>query len=58
VPFHRLPALHAALFDARGAAPPMMGYFAFQAAVLRAFWPDRSEADYPDDRAWIGGRRI
>jgi fatty acid desaturase len=58
VPFHRLPALHAKLFDERGAAPPMMTYLGFQAAVLRAFWPDRTEADYPDDRAWIGGRRI
>jgi fatty acid desaturase len=58
VPFHRLPALHAKLFDERGAAPPMMTYFGFQAAVLRAFWPNRTEADYPDDRTWIGGRRV
>ena len=58
VPFHRLPALHAALFTARGEAPPTMTYLGFQAAVLRAFWPHRSEADYPDDRAWIGGRRV
>ena len=58
VPFHRLPALHAALFTARGATPPMMTYLGFQAAVIRAFWPNRTEADYPDDRAWIGGRRI
>jgi fatty acid desaturase len=53
VPFHRLPALHAALFDARGVVPPTMGYFAFQRAVLRAFRDGRSEADFPDDRAWI-----
>lgn len=58
VPFHRLPALHAALFTARGAEPPTMSYLGFQAAVLRAFWPSRTEADYPDDRAWIGGRRV
>lgn len=58
VPFHRLPVLHAKLFDERGAAPPMMTYLGFQAAVIRAFWPNRTEADYPDDRAWIGGRRI
>ena len=58
VPFHRLAALHAELFTARGTEPPTMGYWQFQRAVLRAFWPDRTEADYPDDRAWIGGRRI
>lgn len=58
VPFHRLPTLHAELFTARGTEPPMMGYLQFQRAVLRAFWPDKTERDYPDDRAWIGGRRI
>ena len=58
VPFHRLPALHAALFTERGAMPPTMSYLGFQAAVIRAFWPNRTEADYPDDRAWIGGRKI
>jgi fatty acid desaturase len=58
VPFHHLPALHDTLFTARGTAPPMMTYLGFQRAVVRAFWPDKTEADYPDDRAWIGGRRI
>jgi fatty acid desaturase len=58
VPFYRLPDLHAALFTARGATPPMMTYLGFQAAVLRAFWPNRTEADYPDDRTWIGGRKV
>jgi fatty acid desaturase len=58
VPFHRLPALHSKLFTERGTAPPTMSYLAFQRAVLRAFWPDKTEADYPDDRRWIGGRRI
>ena len=58
VPFHRLAALHADLFAARGTEPPTMGYLEFQRAALRAFWPDRTEADYPDDRAWIGGRRL
>ncbi len=58
VPFHRLPVLHAALFTARGTVPPTMSYLGFQAAVIRAFWPNRSEAEYPDDRAWIGGRRV
>ena len=58
VPFHNLPTLHAALFTARGVTPPMMTYLGFQAAVLRAFWPNKSEADYPDDRTWIGGRQV
>ena len=58
VPFHRLPELHAALFTARGETPPTMTYLGFQAAVIRAFWPNRTEADYPDDRAWIGGRPV
>jgi fatty acid desaturase len=53
VPFHRLPELHRALFTARGAAPPMMGYLEFQRAVLRALRDGRTEADFPDDRAWI-----
>jgi fatty acid desaturase len=54
VPFHRLPQLHAALFTSRGAEPPCMTYLGFQWAVLRAFAGGRSEADYPDDAAWIG----
>lgn len=58
VPFHNLPALHEALFTQRGTTPPTMTYLGFQRAVLSAFWPDRTEADYPDDRAWIGGRRV
>jgi fatty acid desaturase len=53
VPFHRLPDLHKKLFAERGAAPPTMGYLEFQAAVLRAFRDGRTEADFPDDRAWI-----
>ena len=58
VPFHRLPVLHARLFTARGTTPPTMTYLAFQRAVLRAFWPDKTEADYPDDQRWIGGRKV
>jgi len=53
VPFHRLPDLHRALFTARGATPPMMGYLEFQREVLRALRDGRTEADFPDDRAWI-----
>jgi fatty acid desaturase len=53
VPFHRLAELHAQLFDARGVQAPSMTYLGFQAAVLRAFWGGKTEADYPDDRPWI-----
>jgi fatty acid desaturase len=54
VPFHRLPELHAVLFTRRDSEPPSMRYFAFQAAVLRALARAKSEAEYPNDRAWIG----
>ncbi len=54
VPFHRLRDLHAAVFTARGAEPPCMTYLGFQLAVLRAFAGGKTEADYPDDAAWIG----
>jgi fatty acid desaturase len=53
VPFHRLRELNAAIFTARGAEPPSMTYLGFQIAVLRAFARGKTEADYPDDRAWI-----
>jgi len=53
VPFHRLRELHETIFTARGTAPPTMTYLGFQAAVLRAFAGGRTEADYPDDCAWI-----
>lgn len=53
VPFHRLHELNQAIFTARGAAPPSMTYLGFQIAVLRAFRHGKTEADYPDGRAWI-----
>lgn len=53
VPFHRLRELHETIFTARGAAAPTMTYLGFQAAVIRAFTGGKTEADYPDDRAWI-----
>lgn len=53
VPFFRLRELNEQIFTRRGSAPPTMTYFGFQLAVLRAFAGGRSEADYPDDRAWI-----
>jgi fatty acid desaturase len=56
VPFHRLRELHTALFTARGAEAPCMTYLGFQLQVLRAFSGGRTEADYPDDAAWIGAR--
>jgi fatty acid desaturase len=54
VPCYHLPALHREIFTARGNAPPTMSYLAFQWAVLRAFSGGRTEADYPDDAAWVG----
>jgi fatty acid desaturase len=56
VPFHRLRELNEAIFTSRGAAPPSMTYLGFQIAVLRAFAHGRTEADYPDDGAWIADR--
>jgi fatty acid desaturase len=53
VPFHRLRALHTAVFIERGTAPPSMTYLGFQRSVLRAFSGGRSEADYSDDAVWI-----
>jgi fatty acid desaturase len=57
VPFHRLRALHTAVFIERGTQPPSMTYWGFQRAVLRAFSRGRSEADYPDDAVWIADSR-
>jgi len=54
VPCYQLPALHREIFVDRGALPPTMSYLGFQWAVLRALSFGRSEADYPDDVAWIG----
>ena len=53
VPCYRLPALHRQIFTAKGCSPPTMSYLGFQAAVIRAFWNGRTEADYPDDAIWI-----
>jgi fatty acid desaturase len=58
VPFHRLSELHDAMFTERGAEPHAMGYLAFQRAVFRALSGGRTEADYPDEKAWIGGKPI
>jgi fatty acid desaturase len=54
VPFHRLRELDALLTARRGSPPPTMTYWGFQKAVFLAFLGGRTEADYPDDRAWIG----
>ena len=53
VPCYRLPELHREIFISRNSLPPTMSYLGFQAAILRAFWHGRTEADYPDDAAWI-----
>jgi len=52
-PFHRLKALHQEIFTAHGVTPPTMTYLGFQAAAISALWK-RPEADYPDDKVWIG----
>jgi len=53
VPFHRLHELNKILFTDRGVVPPTMTYWGFQLAVLRAFARGKTEADHPQDRAWI-----
>jgi fatty acid desaturase len=53
VPCYRLPELHREIFTAKGRQPPTMSYLGFQLAVLRALRHGRTEADYPDDAAWI-----
>jgi fatty acid desaturase len=58
VPFHKLPHLHAAMFTERGVEPQQMGYLAFQRAVIHALSAGRSEADYPNERAWIDSKPV
>jgi fatty acid desaturase len=53
VPFHRLHELNRIIFTDRGAVAPTMTYWGFQRAMLRAFAGGKTEADYPEDRAWI-----
>jgi fatty acid desaturase len=53
VPFFRLARLHETIFTSQGRTPPTMSYLGFQWAVLRALWNGRTEADYPNDAAWI-----
>ncbi|WP_407048077.1 fatty acid desaturase [Methyloraptor flagellatus] len=53
VPFHKLPDLHRTIFVAKNRKPQEMSYLGFQAALIRAFWGGRTEADYPNDRIWI-----
>ncbi|MBI1776791.1 MAG: fatty acid desaturase [Proteobacteria bacterium] len=53
VPFNKLPQLDREIFAENGIEPYRMGYLAFQRAVLAALWRAGSEADYPDDAAWI-----
>jgi fatty acid desaturase len=52
VPFYHLHKLNAILFTYRGAEPPAMTYWRFQCAVFKAL-ARGTEADYPQDRAWI-----
>jgi fatty acid desaturase len=53
VPCYALPQLHTEIFTERGRKPQTMSYFAFQWAVIRAFWNGRTEADYSDEAIWI-----
>jgi fatty acid desaturase len=53
VPCYQLPRLHDEIFVSQGRAPPTMSYLGFQWAMLRALRNGRSEADYPNDVAWI-----
>jgi fatty acid desaturase len=53
VPFFRLKELHREIFIVRGKTPPTMSYIGFQRAIIRAL-SVKDEAEYPDDRAWIG----
>jgi len=52
VPFFRLKELHREIFTARGIQPPTMSYLGFQRTIIREL-SAKSEAEYPDDRAWI-----
>jgi fatty acid desaturase len=63
VPFYRLKELHGVIFTEKGREPHTMTYLSFQAKVLRALASARSEAEFPDNAAWIteqgdaGGRK-
>ena len=53
VPFHRLPQLHALIVARTGREPHTMTYLEFQRQIISALRGGRSEADYPEDAAWI-----
>lgn len=55
VPFWQLRDLDTEIRNS-GATPHAMGWFEFQAEVLRKLW-NNSEADYPYDEVWIVGTR-
>lgn len=57
VPFHRLPVLHREIFKGNGIVPNSMTYLGFQRHLWRALAGGRSEADYPDDKAWVSDSR-
>lgn len=54
VPFYKLAQLHKEIFEANGLKPYSMTYLAFQRQVWKALSGGKTEASYPDDRAWIG----
>ncbi|MFX8624383.1 fatty acid desaturase, partial [Acinetobacter baumannii] len=53
VPFSNLPELHQTIFTRKNRKPAELTPLAFQAAVIRAFWGGKTEADYPNDKIWI-----
>ena len=53
VPFHQLKPLHDEIVANTGTQPHTMGYIEFQREIFRAFANGKTEADYPDQDAWI-----
>ena len=53
VPFHALPELHREIVTRSGREPHSMTYLGFQRELIRKLADGRTEADYPQDEAWI-----
>ncbi len=53
VPFHALPELHREIVARSGREPHSMTYLGFQRELIRKLAGGRSEADYPQNEAWI-----
>lgn len=57
VPFHKLSDLHDEIVANTGKQPHTMGYIEFQREVFRMFSGGKTEADYPDQEAWLVSSR-